>query len=69
MPHYLPIRQFGNATWGLNRRRWDARKRLRIAVITWIERTCHRRRRHATLCRSTPIECENNMTTPAYQAA
>jgi hypothetical protein len=39
MLHYWPIRQFGNAIWGLNRRRWDPREQLRIAIVTWIERT------------------------------
>jgi transposase InsO family protein len=29
----------------LDRRRWDTREELRIAIITWIERTYHRRRR------------------------
>jgi hypothetical protein len=29
----------GNAIWGLNRRRWDTRERLRIVIVTWIERT------------------------------
>jgi ethanolamine utilization cobalamin adenosyltransferase len=54
MLHYWPSRQFGNAIWGLNRRRWDAREQLRIAIVTWIECTYHRRRRQATLCRLTP---------------
>ncbi|MGW3406493.1 hypothetical protein, partial [Streptomyces zhihengii] len=29
-----------------------------IAIVTWIERTYHRRRRQATLGRLTPIEYE-----------
>jgi len=29
----------------LDRRRWDTREQLRIAIVTWIERTYHRRRR------------------------
>lgn len=29
----------------LNRRSWAARKQLRIAIVTWIERTYHGRRR------------------------
>ena len=32
----------------LDRRRWDTREELRIAIVTWIERTHHRRRRQAT---------------------
>jgi hypothetical protein len=31
----------------LDRRRWNTRVELRIAIITWIERTYHRRRRQA----------------------
>ena len=53
----------------LNRRRWDTREELRIAIVTWIERTYHRRRRQAALGRLTPIEFEAIMTTPASQAA
>ena len=40
----------------LNRRRWATREDLRIAIVTWIERTYHRRRRQAGLGRLTPIE-------------
>lgn len=53
----------------LDRRRWDTREQLRIAIVIWIERTCHRRRRQLTLGRLTPIEFEAIMTTPASQAA
>lgn len=53
----------------LNRRSWDTREELRIAIVTWIERTYHRRRRQAGLGRLTPIEYETIMTTPATQAA
>lgn len=53
----------------LNRRRWSTREELRIAIVTWIERTYHRRRRQAALGRLTPIEYEAIMTTPASQAA
>jgi putative transposase len=53
----------------LNRRRWDTREQLRIAIVTWIERTYHRRRRQTALGRLTPIEYEAIMTTPASQAA
>ncbi|WP_104182796.1 IS3 family transposase, partial [Mycobacterium avium] len=53
----------------LNRRRWDTREQLRIAIVTWIERTYHRRRRQLALGRLTPIEFEAIMTTPASQAA
>jgi transposase InsO family protein len=53
----------------LDRRRWTTRDQLRIAIVTWIERTYHRRRRQAALGRLTPIEFEIIMTTPASQAA
>lgn len=53
----------------LDRRRWATREELRIATVTWIERTYYRRRRQAGLGRLTPIEYEASMTTPANQAA
>lgn len=53
----------------LNRRAWRTREELRIAIVTWIERTYHRRRRQAALGRLTPIEYELIMTTTATQAA
>ncbi|GAA2748112.1 hypothetical protein GCM10009868_40140 [Terrabacter aerolatus] len=53
----------------LDRRQWATRQELRIAIVTWIERTYHRRRRQDTLGRLTPIEFETIMTTPATQAA
>jgi transposase InsO family protein len=53
----------------LDRRRWDTREQLRIAIVTWIERTYHRRRRQVSLGRLTPVEFEAIMTTPASQAA
>ncbi len=53
----------------LNRRTWSTRDELRIAIVTWIEHTYHRRRRQTALGRLTPIEYEAIMTTPASQAA
>ena len=53
----------------LNRQRWATRDELRIAIVTWIERTYHRRRRQAALGRLTPTEYETIMTPPATQAA
>jgi len=53
----------------LNRRSWATRDELRIAIVTWIERTYHRRRRQGRLGRLTPVEYETIMTTPATQAA
>jgi putative transposase len=42
----------------LDRQRWATRDELRLAIITWIERTYHRRRRQRRLGRLTPIEFE-----------
>ncbi|AXT86726.1 transposase [Aeromicrobium sp. A1-2] len=53
----------------LDRRRWTTRDELRIAIVTWIERTYHRRRRQAALGRLTPIEFETIMAPPAAVAA
>ncbi len=53
----------------LNRGVWNTRDELRIAIVTWIEKTYHRRRRQAALGRLTPVEYELIMTTTATQAA
>ena len=45
----------------LNRRTWATREELRLAIVTWIERTYHRRRRQARLGRLTPVEFETIM--------
>ena len=42
----------------LNRQRWRTRDELRLAVVTWIERTYHRRRRQRALGKLTPLEFE-----------
>ena len=42
----------------LNARRWDTRDQLRLAIVTWTERTYHRRRRQRALGKLTPIEFE-----------
>ncbi|MGO1227016.1 MAG: IS3 family transposase, partial [Brachybacterium sp.] len=52
----------------LDRERWRTREELRIAIITWIERAYHRRRRQARLGRLTPIEYETIMN-PAVDLA
>ena len=49
----------------LDRRAWATREELRIAIITWAERTYHRRRRQSGLGRLTPVEYELIMTTVA----
>ena len=42
----------------LNNQRWETREELRLAIVTWIERTYHRRRRQRELGKLTPIEFE-----------
>ncbi|MDQ1124945.1 putative transposase [Microbacterium trichothecenolyticum] len=53
----------------LNRRSWTTREQLRIAIVTWIERTYHRRRRQDRLGRLTPVEFETMMTKTLALAA
>ena len=47
----------------LDRQRWATREELRLAIITWIERTYHRRRRQRRLGRLTPVEFETLLNT------
>jgi putative transposase len=51
----------------LNRRRWQTRAELRLAIVVWIEKTYHRRRRQDALGRMTPIEFET-LTRAAHAA-
>jgi transposase InsO family protein len=53
----------------LDRRSWATRDELRIEIVTWIERTYHRRRRQARLGRLTPIDYEIIMTPQTATAA
>ncbi len=53
----------------LNTRRWATRDQLRVAIVTWIERTYHRRRRQQRLGRLTPTEYETIMTPQPALAA
>jgi transposase InsO family protein len=46
----------------LNPRTWTTRQQLTTAIVTWIERAHHRRRRQRSLARLTPIEYETIMT-------
>lgn len=52
----------------LNSRRWATREDLRLAIVTWIERTYHRRRRQRRLGKLTPVEYEAIMK-PAVDLA
>jgi transposase InsO family protein len=42
----------------LDTQRWRTREDLRLAIVTWIERTYNRRRRQRILGRLTPVEYE-----------
>nr|WP_235606390.1 IS3 family transposase [Rhodococcus sp. PBTS 1] len=42
----------------LDRRRWNTREELRLAIVVWIEKSYHRTRRQRALGRLTPIEFE-----------
>jgi transposase InsO family protein len=42
----------------LNRQTWRSREELHLAIVTWIERTYHRRRRQRALGKLTPVEFE-----------
>ena len=53
----------------VNSRSWTTRQELHLAIVIWIERTYHRRRRQARLGRLTPMEFEAIMNTPATLAA
>lgn len=53
----------------LNRRVWTTREQLRSAIVWWIERTYHRKRRQKALGRLTPVEFETMMATPVALAA
>ncbi|MDZ7918388.1 MAG: IS3 family transposase [Rhodococcus sp. (in: high G+C Gram-positive bacteria)] len=51
----------------LDRQRWSTREQLRLAIVTWIEKTYHRKRRQRRLGKLTPIEFET-ITQTAYAA-
>jgi putative transposase len=53
----------------LNRQSWTTREQLRTAIVVWIEKKYHRKRRQAALGRLTPIEFETMMATPVALAA
>lgn len=53
----------------LDRQRWESRDELRLAIITWIERTYYRRRRRQhRLGKLTPVEYEMLYTKAAIAA-
>jgi putative transposase len=53
----------------LDRRRWPDRASLHLEIVTWIERTYHRRRRQDRLGRMTPVEYEMLHSTAKTAAA
>jgi transposase InsO family protein len=42
----------------LDSKKWESQEELRIAIVTWIERTYHRRRRKRGFGKMTPVEYE-----------
>lgn len=52
----------------VDRRTWATRQELRIAIVTWIEKTYNRRSRQAVLGRLAPGEFETVMTTTVLLA-
>jgi transposase-like protein len=42
----------------LDSKKWESQEELRIAIVTWIEKTYHRRRRKRGLGKMTPVEYE-----------
>jgi len=52
----------------LDRQRWETRDELRVAIVTWIEATYHRRRKQRGLGKLTPIEFETIHQTAAQAA-
>jgi putative transposase len=53
----------------LDRRTWQTREQLRLAIITWIEHTYNRRRRQRALGKLTPVEYELALHTMQLEAA
>ena len=52
-----------------NRRTWANPEEFRIAIVTWIERTCQRCRRHAALGRLTlsPVRAADSAPSAAVK--
>ncbi len=53
----------------LDRRTWISREQQRTAIVVWIERKYHRKRRQAALGRLTPVEFETMEASPVALAA
>lgn len=53
----------------LNRRKWNSRNELSMAITRWIERTYHRKRRQRALGKLTPLEYESIIKTDLQKVA
>lgn len=53
----------------LDRKIWNTREELRLAIVSWIEGIYHRKRRQRVLCKLTPIEFMTIMEPVATLAA
>jgi putative transposase len=53
----------------LDRKRWQTRDELRLAIVVWIEAKYHRKRKQRRLGKLTPIEFETTIKTAADLAA
>lgn len=53
----------------LDRRSWNTREELRLAIVSWIEGKYHRKRRQRRLGKLTPVEFELIMKPTATLAA
>ena len=53
----------------LDRKVWDTREELRLAIVSWIEGKYHRKRRQRGLGKLTPVEFETIMEPAAILAA
>ncbi len=42
----------------LDRKRWATREELRLAIVTWIDKGYHRKRRQDALGKRTPVNFE-----------
>ena len=49
----------------LDRHRWTTQEELRLAIVVWIEKTYHRKRRQRRLGKLTPIELETINIAPS----
>lgn len=53
----------------LDREVWETRQQLRMKIVTWIEKTYHRRRKQQELGRMTPVQFEAHLLEQAVALA